>query len=78
MGLAGPNLRDDQWKLGSQMMDIYTTLEKGRNNNAIPLQAIPRSELMALTIYIAHINKTKKANGQGVNIEGEQLQPITY
>ena len=28
LGLAGPNLRDDKWKWGSNMMDIYTTLER--------------------------------------------------
>lgn len=78
LGQIGPNLRDDYWKWGSNMLDIYDTLKNGRNNNAMPKHDIPRDDLINLTAYIVHWNKTEKAHGRGVQIDGEVLAPIDY
>lgn len=80
LGQIGPNLRDDKWKWGSNLMDIFETLTNGRNGGAMPERKsrLSQDERVNLTLYLAHWNKTEKANGQGIPIAGEKDDPITY
>ncbi|TVR43114.1 MAG: hypothetical protein EA402_10150 [Planctomycetota bacterium] len=77
LGVSAPNLRDDYWKYGSNMMDIFTTLQEGRANGAMPRFNAPVSDIISLTAFLVHWNRTEKARG-GVRIEGSVLDPIDY
>jgi cytochrome c oxidase cbb3-type subunit 3 len=83
LGNTGPNLRDDHWRYGSNMLDIYTTLLNGRQSERgqMPAQRafLSRSELMNLTVYLVQQNVAQKANGQGLALtDADKLAPITY
>ena len=79
LGQVGPNLRDDMWKYGSDMTDIYETIANGRNQNAMPLakDRFSPEEMINIAVYVANWNRTAK-NNNGVNIEGEVEAPIAY
>jgi cytochrome c oxidase cbb3-type subunit 3 len=79
-GNIGPNLLDDQFKYGNTMKDMIKTLTYGRKNNQMPAQnkVLTPDEIIDLTVYLVHWNKTAKANGVGHQVEGEVLAPIDY
>jgi mono/diheme cytochrome c family protein len=79
MAGVGPNLRDDNWLYGSDMLEMIETLQYGRPGG-MPAQGSILSErdMIAVAAYLADWNRTAKANGQGYTKDGEKLLPIGY
>ena len=76
---VGPNLRDDRWLYGSDMTDIVETLQYGRPGGMQAFSGtLTQDQIINLAAYIADINRSKKANGQGFMKDGETEQPIEY
>jgi len=77
----GPNLRDDYWIYGSDIAEIIESIGYGRNRGRMPglKPRVPDEDIHAIAAYIAHWNKTEKANDEGYRMEAvEQLDPIDY
>ncbi len=82
-GNIAPNLRDDYWIYGSDMLRIVESISDGRKHNHMPAQKhlLGATEIEDLAIYIAHLNRQKDQAG-GKAVEGKKsdgtFNPITY
>lgn len=81
LGVAGPNLRDDRWIHGSDMLQIIHTLEVGVIEQGMPsaAKALSRDEIISVACFLAEWNRSQKANGQGVQRTDREVDvPISY
>jgi len=74
-GLIGPNLTDDQWLHGGQVLQIFSVLVKGVPEKGMPPwgRALPPEELAALVSYIRSVQGSNPANPKPP--EGETVAP---
>jgi len=77
LGLAGPNLRDDQWVHGSDMAEIIGVIADGAAQGQMPAHRdkLSQQDLVNLAAYIADWNRSAKQSG-GVHRDGEEHDPI--
>jgi mono/diheme cytochrome c family protein len=76
-GLVGPNLRDDFWIGGSDMLSIIGCIADGRPNRGMLAwrASMSRDQLRALAAFVASLSGTD--DGTGKRPEGTR-QPITW
>lgn len=76
-GGSGPNLGDDHWLRGSQMVDLLRAISDGQPGTAMmPMRhTYPPSDLAALAAYVVTLKSQRPANGKAA--EGA-FAPITY
>lgn len=80
LGPTGPNLRDDRWKYGNTITEIITTIRDGKSDKGMPAHGVylTQEQMLSLGLYIVNENKTRKANGQGKQVDGEIEAAIGY
>jgi cytochrome c oxidase cbb3-type subunit 3 len=76
-GLVGPNLRDDYWLGGSDMLSIIACIADGRPSRGMLAWRTSMSpdKIRALAAFVASLSGTE--DGTGKHAEGTR-QPITW
>jgi cytochrome c oxidase cbb3-type subunit 3 len=77
-GLIGPNLTDDRWIHGGQVVQIFDTIAKGVPAKGMPTwgRSIPPAEIAALVSYVRSLAGSNPPNAkapEGVAVEPEPL-----
>ena len=77
-GIIGPNLTDDSWLHGGQVLQIFSTIAKGVPAKGMPTwgRAIPAEELAGLVSYIRSLQGSNPPNAkppEGMRVEPEPL-----
>jgi cytochrome c oxidase cbb3-type subunit 3 len=74
-GLIGPNLTDDRWLHGGQVVQIFNTIAKGVPAKGMPPwgRALPPEELAALVSYVRSLQGSTPPNPKPP--EGEPVTP---
>ena len=67
LGLVGPNIIDDQWIYGSNMMDIFNTILKGRrgpNGEEMPMHRgrFTTDEIISVAAFVADWSRREDGN----------------
>lgn len=77
-GLIGPNLADNRWLYGGQVVQVFTTVAKGVPAKGMPTwgRVLPPPELAAVVSYVRSVQGTSPANpkqGEGDAVAPEPL-----
>ena len=81
-GMVGPNLRDEYWIYGSNMVDIVQTITKGHIERGMPPQEknLTKDEIADVACYIVQLNRQGLVTNKSKPIDRnrEKSAPITY
>jgi cytochrome c oxidase cbb3-type subunit 3 len=74
-GLIGPNLTDNRWLYGGQVVQIFNTVAKGVPAKGMPTwgRVLPPVELAAVVSYVRSVQGTSPANAK--QPEGDAVAP---